>query len=117
MKIITAVLLCAALSFSYQAQRDTLEPTDSISVSPLSGLRYINLLVNSNSSSTFLFQVDGDSSVEKVSYFGNNLANYVCNVESAKKKISEYKTLRFAQTGLLISGIVLTAIGTTFTIQ
>jgi hypothetical protein len=117
MKTVVLLFIMISFAFSSQAQRDTVEASDSIVVNPLNGLRYINLIVKSESGSSFVFQVDGDTTTEKVSYFGNNLADYVSNVASAKKKISEYRTLRVTQTGLLVSGIILTALGTTFTIQ
>lgn len=65
----------------------------------------------------FYFQVDGDSAKEKVSYFGNNLADYICNVQPARIKIGQYRSLKTTQSGLFIGGCILTAIGTFFTSQ
>lgn len=117
MRSFLVLMLLILPLYPFQAERDTIEASDTVMVSPLSGLRSINLLPSAEGRGPFYFQVDGDSASEKVSYFGSNLADYICNVKPARIKISQYRSLKTTQSGLLIGGCVLTAIGTFFTSQ
>jgi len=114
--LVLFLVLCIPL-YPFQAEKDTVEASDTVTVNPLSGLRSINLLQTGEGRGPFYFQVDGDSAKEKVSYFGNNLADYICNVQPARIKIGQYRSLKTTQSGLFIGGCILTAIGTFFTSQ
>jgi len=115
------LLLSVSFLFAQQAIRERPDSTDQLEINPLNGLRYIELSVeksvfdqkgiNKKASDAFYFRVEGEEDYTKVSYFGNNLSDYVINVEPAHDLMASYRNLKLASNGLLWGGVVLAAAG------
>jgi hypothetical protein len=116
-----ALLFSVSFLFAQQASRERPDSTDQLEINPLNGLRYIELSIEKSvfdqkgiskkASDAFYFRVEGDEDYTKVSYFGNNLSDYVTNVEPAHDLMASYRNLKMVHSGLLWGGIALTAVG------
>lgn len=120
------LLLCLCFLFSalnaQQAERDSAEATDKLDIQPLKGLRPIDLCIEKDvfeqlgmrekqGGDAYYFKVDGDSEFIKVSYFGDNLSDYVINVEPSYKTLKSYRNLKATHAGMLYGGLALTILG------
>jgi hypothetical protein len=115
------LIISASILFAQQAIREHPDSTDRLNINPLNGLRYIELSIEKSifdqkgidkkASDAFYFRVEGDEDYTKVSYFGNNLSDYVINVEPAYNIMASYRNLKIAHSGLFWGGIALASAG------
>ncbi len=125
--MIKYILLIIGISLSFpngqQADRERPDSTDIFEINPLSGLHYIELTIekdvfiqkkitNKKPSDDFYFRVEGDDDFTKVSYFGNNLSDYVTNIEPAYNIMKSYRNLKLAENGLFWGGLLMVTAGT-----
>jgi hypothetical protein len=114
-------LVCAA-AFGQQAKRDTIEATDKLNINPLAGLRYIDLttedavftakgIKKKARAYQYYFRVSGEEDYARVSYFGNNLADYVSPVPKAHGHMKSYMAMKFTNIVLFYGGLITTAVG------
>ena len=122
--MIKYILLAFLVSFSYsqQADRERPDSTDLLEINPLSGLHYIELTIekdvfiqkqitDKSPSDNFYFRVEGDDDYAKVSYFGNNLSDYVTNIEPAYNIMKSYRNLKITENSLFWGGLLMVTAG------
>lgn len=125
--LLVALGSCSLL-FAEQAERDVPDPTDSLKINPLHGLPYINLALESDAftelgitdkkpGDRFYFRIEGDSELAKVSFFGDNLAEYLTNVSPALDLMKAYRNRKMAHMGMLCGGALVTLVGTIFSVS
>jgi hypothetical protein len=105
-----------------QAGRDTAEAADIPKLEPLRANRYIELTTEEDvfaqqsiakkpHDNQYYFKVDKDSGYMPVNYFGDNLAEYVFDVDSAYQTMLSYRNTRMAFSAMFYGGIGLSLIG------
>lgn len=122
MFMIGFVLFLSSILPAQQAEREKIDSTDLLEINPLRGLHFIELSLEKDvlekqgvndkkPSDAFYFRVEGEEDYTKVSYFGNNLSDYVANVEPAHDMMKSYRNLKIAHNGLFWGGVALALAG------
>jgi len=120
--LFSILFFACAYTGAQQAERDTAEATDNLNLEPLRGMTYIDLTTEEDvfsqkgikqkpKSNQYYFRVDRDIRYTKVTYFGDNLAEYVYDVDPAYQIMLSYRNCKMGFSGLFFGGLGLSALG------
>jgi hypothetical protein len=113
--------------FGIQAQRDEADETDSLNISPLRGLHFIDItteedvflqkgIKKKSKAYQYYFRVEGEKEYTKVSYFGINLAQYLLPVEESHRIMKSYQYMKMMGAATRYGGVAMTLVSGTLSI-